>query len=79
MHSQIMQPAKGMIVDHIDGNNANNCRFNLRLCTQAENLRNRRSRHGSSSMGYQFLYRVAGYQRREERLGCASGSSAGTP
>jgi len=49
MHSQIMQPAKGMVVDHIDGNNANNCRFNLRLCTQAENLRNRRSRHGSSS------------------------------
>ncbi len=62
MHAQIMQPVKGMVVDHIDGNNANNCRFNLRLCTQAENLRNRRSRYGSSSR-----FKGVGYDQEHQK------------
>ena len=37
MHREIMQPPKGMVVDHIDANRANNCRFNLRVCTREEN------------------------------------------
>lgn len=49
MHRQIMQPPEGMVVDHIDGNQANNCRFNLRVCTREENLRNRRKHAGSVS------------------------------
>jgi len=49
MHREIMQPPKGKLVDHIDGNKANNCRLNLRVCTQAENLRNTCKRHGSRS------------------------------
>ena len=49
MHRQIMQPPKDMVVDHIDGNQANNCRFNLRVCTRAENQRNRRKHAGSIS------------------------------
>ncbi|MEN6575066.1 MAG: HNH endonuclease [Phycisphaerales bacterium] len=49
MHRQIMQPPAGMVVDHIDSNQANNCRFNLRVCTRKENQRNRRKHTGSIS------------------------------
>jgi hypothetical protein len=41
MHRQIMQPPPGMVVDHVDGNRANNSRENLRICTQRQNLCNR--------------------------------------
>lgn len=49
MHRQIMNPPKGMVVDHIDGNRANNCRSNLRVCTYGENQRNQRKQRGSAS------------------------------
>ena len=41
MHREIMEAPKGTMVDHIDGSKANNCRFNLRMCTRQENQRNR--------------------------------------
>jgi len=49
MHRQIMQPPRGMLVDHMDRNKANNCRSNLRLCTHPENQRNKRKGIGSAS------------------------------
>jgi hypothetical protein len=49
MHREIMQPPRGMIVDHIDANKTDNCRFNLRVCTPAENHVNQRKRRGSRS------------------------------
>jgi len=48
MHRQLMNPPKGMIVDHIDGNGLNNRRENLRICTSAQNNRNRAPRGKSS-------------------------------
>ncbi len=49
MHREIMTPPKGKIVDHADGNKANNCRFNLRVCTRTENLRNLGKHHHACS------------------------------
>jgi hypothetical protein len=49
MHRQILPPPKGKMVDHIDGNRANNCRANLRICRRCENMRNNRAHRDSSS------------------------------
>lgn len=50
MHREIMRPPEGMFVDHADGSRANNCRFNLRVCTRAENMHNTRGQPRSGSM-----------------------------
>ncbi len=49
MHRQIMQPSEGVLVDHGDGNKANNCRSNLRFCDRAENQRNTPKKRGCAS------------------------------
>jgi len=62
MHRQIMQPSHGMLVDHIDGNKANNCRANLRVCTRSENNCNTRKRSGSHS-----VFKGVFYSRRRRK------------
>jgi hypothetical protein len=52
MHRQILGLTKGdgIYVDHVNHDGLNNCRKNLRTCTNAENTRNRRtSEHPKSS------------------------------
>ena len=49
MHRQIMNPPKGMVVDHINGNGVDNRRCNLRICTQKQNVHNSRGRAGKKS------------------------------
>jgi hypothetical protein len=52
MHSEIATRAgfpQSDQVDHKDGNGLNNCRGNLRPCTQAQNLRNQSKSLGLSS------------------------------
>lgn len=51
MHREIMNPPDGLIVDHIDGNGLNNQKSNLRICTHAENMHNRRMNRENTS-GY---------------------------
>jgi hypothetical protein len=49
MHRQIMRVPEGRVVDHMDGNRANNCRRNLRICNRQENACNAPKRTGGSS------------------------------
>lgn len=49
MHRFIMDPPQSMLVDHADNNGLNNTRANLRICTHAQNLRNRKKRYDSVS------------------------------
>jgi len=42
MHRLILCAPKGMQVDHVNGMGLNNTRKNIRICTPAENSRNRR-------------------------------------
>lgn len=55
MHREIMNASANTLVDHIDGNSLNNQKQNLRICTQAENLRNR-GKNKSNTSGYKGVY-----------------------
>src|SRR5690606_12112402 len=50
MHRVIMGISDpNIIVDHIDHDTLNNCKYNLRVCSRSENNRNKKSHKNSSS------------------------------
>lgn len=49
LHSMIMEPPKGMDVDHIRGDKLDNRRKSLRIATRAQNAQNRPKRTGCMS------------------------------
>lgn len=51
VHRFIMRPAKGFVVDHINGDPLDNRRKNLRVCTSTENTRNQRTEKNKQSSG----------------------------
>lgn len=55
MHRLIMRPPEGMVIDHINGNVLDNRRQNLRICTVAENNRNRAKLRTNKS-GYKGVF-----------------------
>jgi len=55
MHRFLMNPPDGYEVDHEDGDGLNNQKYNLRICTHAENVRNKQIPSNNSS-GYKGVY-----------------------
>ncbi len=49
MHREIMQPPKGKVVDHVNGNGYDNTRANLRNITGKQNMQNKEKRVGAIS------------------------------
>ena len=48
LHRDIMDAVKGQVIDHINGNQLDNRKENLRFCTQLENVWNTRRKPGST-------------------------------
>jgi hypothetical protein len=60
MHRQIMQPPKGMVVDHVNHNRYDNTRANLRNVTRHENTFNMRRHVNATS-----IYKGVGLDKRQ--------------
>jgi len=62
MHRQIMQPPKGKVVDHVNGNGFDNTRANMRNITPQQNSCNRSKQVGTISM-----YKGVDYDKRSDQ------------
>ena len=56
MHRIVVGAQKGLDVDHRNGNTLDNRRSNLRLCTHAENIRNRTKKNSNNTSGIPGVY-----------------------
>jgi hypothetical protein len=66
MHRLLLQPGPGFVVDHINGNGLDNRRVNLRICTHAQNMCNRRKTASASSkwVGVNRIKRTGKWQAK---------------
>jgi len=55
LHRVVMGARDGEIVDHINGNGADNRRENLRVCTHVQNMQNRKM-HINNAAGFKGVY-----------------------
>lgn len=60
LHRYLLNPPKGMTVDHINRNPLDNRRCNLRICTQFENNQNQ-SHNKSGKVGVSYNKRINKY------------------
>ena len=52
MHRELMGFPVKKVIDHIDGNGLNNCKSNLRICTQQQNKWNKKKQKGDFTSKY---------------------------
>ena len=55
MHRVILKAKKGQYVDHRDRDGLNNQRYNIRICTNTQNLQNSKKQKGTTSK-YKGVY-----------------------
>ncbi len=56
MHRVIMNAKRGEVIDHIDHNGLNNCKYNLRVATPAQNRLNNRRGFNSPTSKYKGVF-----------------------
>nr|WP_313659107.1 HNH endonuclease [Achromobacter ruhlandii] len=69
LHREVMKPAAGLMVDHINGDKLDNRRENLRVCTNAQNSMNQRRSAGNTS-GFKGVRRNAVGRKWEAIIKC---------
>jgi hypothetical protein len=62
MHRVVVNAPKGTVVDHINGDSLDNRKENLRICTNAENVRNS-PKHSNNTSGYKGVI----WAKREQK------------
>jgi hypothetical protein len=62
--SRILLPVQpGQITDHINHNTLDNRRCNIRICTKAENNRNKRKHKNGLTSQYKGVYKITGKEK----------------
>jgi hypothetical protein len=67
MHRFIMNPSKGLVVDHLNGNTLDNRKCNLRVCTYSQNSMNRIKQINNNS-GYKGVSWHKNHKIYESRI-----------
>jgi len=67
MHRFILDAPAGMEVDHINGDSLDNQRANIRLCSSAENSRNR-GKQANNTSGYKGVFWRKGLEKWQARI-----------
>jgi hypothetical protein len=60
---KLIYPHNPFFIDHKDRNPLNNCRNNLRVCTHAENMRNKGNRNINKTSRYKGVYKPKDYKK----------------
>jgi hypothetical protein len=69
MHTQIMNPPRGKVCDHINHNGLDNQRSNLRVCTHSENCKNQKKPRDAKTSQYKGVYFLKEVNKWRARIG----------